>query len=129
MITSNINAKISSNNNINPKLWINDFMIFNLLFAWTVLIVEIQLYCLHRRSTFKFINIYWVCLKSKTLWICQFSPFSSCSPQLFGRFGGKKYFSDHRAATAILLVVAIKENFSGLFFFWVCRSEGEFPIG
>ena len=29
MITNNINAKISSNNNTNPKLWINDFMILN----------------------------------------------------------------------------------------------------
>ena len=29
MMASNINAKPSNNNNTNPKLWINDFMILN----------------------------------------------------------------------------------------------------
>ena len=81
MITSNINAKISSNNNTNPKLWINDFMILN--FEYDFMIVKIQLFCMHERSTFKLINIYWVCLKSKTLCICWFSPSSSYSPLLF----------------------------------------------
>ena len=34
-----------------------------------------------------------------------------------GEFGAKKYFTDHRAAYTIQLFVAIKENFSDLFFF------------
>ena len=34
-----------------------------------------------------------------------------------GEVGAKKYFTDHRTANKIQLVVAIKGNFSGLFFF------------
>ena len=41
-------------------------------------------------------------------------------------FGAKCYFTDLRTANIIQLFVAIKGNFSGLFFFWTCRCEGEF---
>ena len=76
MIASNINTKIPNNNNTNPNLWINDFIYdFELSFAWIFLIVKIQLYCLHKRPTFKFINIYWVCWKSNALHLSVFSIF------------------------------------------------------
>ena len=39
----------------------------------------------------------------------------------------KKYFIDHQIAKKIQLLVAIKGNFSGLFFFSTSRSEGELP--
>ena len=67
-------------------------------------------------------------MKNKALCICRFS--ASSSPQLFQNkleFGEKKYFTGHQTANTIPLFVAIKGNFSGLFFFWASRSEGEFP--
>ena len=42
------------------------------------------------------------------------------SPLLFrnnGEFGEKKYFTDYQAANTVQLFVAIKEHFSGQFFF------------
>ena len=36
--------------------------------------------------------------------------------ETFPEYQGKKYFADHRISNAIQLIVAIKENFSGLFF-------------
>ena len=59
----------------------------------------------------------------------RFSPSSSC-PRLFRdikKIGGKRYFTDHRAANIIQLFVAIKGNFSGLLFFWTSSSEGKLP--
>ena len=65
-------------------------------------------------------NLYCVCLKSITLCNC-LSPSTSASlPHFFqniGEFGAKKYFTDQRAANTIQLFVAIKGDFSGLFFF------------
>ena len=58
-----------------------------------------------------------------------FSPTSSSSPRLFRNveeFGVKKYFTYHRTVNKILLYVAIKGNFSGLFFFLISCSGGEF---
>ena len=70
-----------------------------------------------------------VCLESITpcncLAVC-FLPSSRLFENI-GEFGAKKYFTEHRTANAIQLVVAIKENFSGLFFFWVSPKEEEFP--
>ena len=57
-------------------------------------------------------------MKNKALCICRFS--ASSSPQLFQNkleFGAKKYFTGHQTANTIPLFVAIKGNFSGLFFF------------
>ena len=39
----------------------------------------------------------------------------------------QKYFTDHRTANTIQLFVAIKANFSGVFFFWTSRRERKFP--
>ena len=39
----------------------------------------------------------------------------------------KKYFTDHWAAHTIQLFVAIKGNFCNLLFFWISRSDTEFP--
>ena len=44
-----------------------------------------------------------ICLKSKTLYICRFSP-SSSSPRLLwniGEFGAKEYFADHHTSNTI----------------------------
>ena len=42
------------------------------------------------------------------------------SAELFrniGKFGAKEYFMDHQTANTIQLFIAIKGNFSGIFFF------------
>ena len=56
-----------------------------------------------------------VCLKNKTLRNCLFF-FFSITFQNDGEFGAKTCLIDLRAATTIQLFVAIKRNFSGLFF-------------
>ena len=59
-----------------------------------------------------------VCLENKTLCFCRFS--CPSSPPLFPNireFGEKKNFTDHQALNAIHLFVAVKGNYSGLFFF------------
>ena len=56
--------------------------------------------------------------------------FSASCPQIFGNigeFGAKKYCTDHWATNRIDLFVAIKGDFSSLFFSWTSTSEGEFP--
>ena len=71
-----------------------------------------------------------VCFKSKTLCICRFFQSSPSSSRLLpniGEFGTKKYFTDHQTTNAIKLSVALKGNFSGLFFFWTSCSRVEFP--
>ena len=40
--------------------------------------------------------------------------------------GAKKYFTHHQIVNIIQLVIAIKGNFSDLFFFLTSRSKGEF---
>ena len=39
----------------------------------------------------------------------------------------KKYFTDQQTGNTIQLFIALKENLSGLSFFWTSHSEGEFP--
>ena len=59
-------------------------------------------------------------LKSKTVWICQFSPSPSSSALHHHNtveFRAKKYFTEQRIADTIQLFVATKGIFSGLFFF------------
>ena len=55
-------------------------------------------------------------------WELPFSP----SAQLFQNIVVKKYFTDHQAAHTIQLFVAIKRNFSGIFFFRISHKEEEF---
>ena len=65
-------------------------------------------------------------LKRKLFWIYRFSPSSSL--QLFrsiGEFEVEKYFTGHQLANTIQLFVALKEGFSGLFFFWTIHREGK----
>ena len=72
--------------------------------------------------------VYCVCLYSISLWNCQFL---FVLPNFFRNikeFGTKRYFTDHQTANTVQLLVAIKGNFSGLFF-WASRSEGYFPRG
>ena len=68
-----------------------------------------------------FTKSYYVYLKCITLSNC-FSPSSSASlphfSQNIGEVGAKKYFMDHRTVTTIQLLVTIKGNLSGLFFFF-----------
>ena len=80
------------------------------------------------RSTFRgffwllwVLQVYCVYLKSIALYTFLSPSSSSASLPHFLRnireLGAKKYFTDHRIATRIQLFVAIKGNFSGLFFF------------
>ena len=39
----------------------------------------------------------------------------------------EKHCTDHRRANTIQLIAVVKENFSGLFFYWASHSKGEFP--
>ena len=41
-------------------------------------------------------------------------------------FAEKHYCTDHRRANAIQLIAVVKENFSGLSFYWASHSKGEF---
>ena len=71
-----------------------------------------------------------VCLKSKTVCVCRFSPSSSSFLRLIrdiGEFGAKHYFTDHRTANQVLLFVAITGNFSGLFFSEHVAAKGNSP--
>ena len=44
-----------------------------------------------------------------------------------GGFGAKQYFTVYRTADKVQLVVAVKGNVSGLFFYRISRSKLEFP--
>ena len=90
----------------------------------------VELGCRHNlvlTVKFQTLHCYWVCLKSKTLCICQFFPSSSQLFRNIGKFWAKKYFTDHQRANKIQLFVAIKGNFSTLLIFWTNCSGGKFP--
>ena len=56
-----------------------------------------------------------------------FDPPYSSSPQIFWKikeFKATKCFTHNRTANTIQLLVAVKTNFSGLFFFWTSSREG-----
>ena len=40
-----------------------------------------------------------------------------------GEFGAKKYFTDFRTTNATQIIVAIKESFCGLFFYYARHSK------
>ena len=56
-----------------------------------------------------------------------FDPPYSSSPQIFWKikeFKAAQCFTHNRTANTIQLLVAVKTNFSGLFFFWRSSREG-----
>ena len=67
-------------------------------------------------------------LEKRNAFLLPFSIFIFFSATFFleyQEFRAKKYFTGHRTANIIQLFVAIKGNFSGLFFFLTSRSERE----
>ena len=45
----------------------------------------------------------------------------------YREFATKKYFAGQQTANTLQLFVAVKWNFSGLFFFWTSLKERKFP--
>ena len=81
---------------------------------------------------YKIISLfYWVCVKRIAHCNCRCSSFRFSASFIgnIGEFGAKEYFTDHRTANTLKLFVSIKVILSGLFFFRISCSEGEFPRG
>ena len=86
--------------------------------------IDFQLFLIWRRTyTYDFLHLL---VRHNTLEL----PVSFFSAERFwniGEFWAKKHFRDYRTANTVQLFVAIKRNFSSLFFFWTFHSKGKFP--
>ena len=90
------------------------FTLFTAGFTFTLHILNCCSYC--------------ICLKTKTLCICQFSP-SSSSHDLSGitRNSEQKIFYRPSNSQYNSVICCNKSNFSGLVLFWISHSKVEFP--
>ena len=77
-------------------------------------------------------TLFCVCLKATTIYNCLFLLLLLILCQNLPEYWGIRtkiiLYRDHWTVQIIQSFVAIKRNFSGLFFFWKSRSEGKIPF-